>query len=88
MEPFCVVNDGIRQLGRSPLGLYAFVYDCASASCTQVMYLSGSEYDDLREGGKGRFATVEGHERQREGRVVAQTERFLVIESSNEEVLA
>jgi hypothetical protein len=75
---FREVNERIREI-TSPPAEAEFLCECGDAACTQPVPMSLAEYEQVRVEGR-HFFVVPGHEKPDIERVVATTERFLVVE--------
>ena len=61
-------------------GPLPFLCECADLTCTEIIRLTGSEYEALRRDPR-RFATVPGHEGDEVwARVVEENDRYATIE--------
>jgi hypothetical protein len=60
-------------------GLVPFICECANERCTRVVMLALDEYDGVRTR-RGRFLVLPGHELLEVERLVAEHERFQVVE--------
>jgi hypothetical protein len=61
-------------------GALPFLCECADVTCTEIVRITSSEYEELRRH-PAWFATVRGHEGDEHwARVVEENERYAVIE--------
>ncbi len=73
------IADSVRALsltGRAP-----FICECRNERCTEFLLLALEEYEDARSN-PARFVTVPGHELSVAARVVAENDRFTLLEGS------
>jgi hypothetical protein len=65
--------------------LLPFICECADLSCTEIVQLTGSEYEAVR-ASPIRFLNARGHERSAHGwaRVVDELDRYTVVEKVGE----
>jgi hypothetical protein len=59
-----------------------FLCECATAHCTQAVWLTRAEYASIR-AVQRRFLTAPGHETVGDGRVVERRGDYVVIEASD-----
>lgn len=74
-----------EELGFDPDELRPFLCECADPTCTTVMQLTGTEYEQVRRS-PVRFAYAHAHEGAAGGwtRVVEEFERYTVVEKVGE----
>jgi hypothetical protein len=80
---FREVNERIEDVAgefRVP-GEATFVCECGDASCTEMVSLTLTEYEHVRSRGT-HFAILPGHQDATVERVVAETNRFAVVEKT------
>jgi hypothetical protein len=79
---FREVNEQIGQLpeGPDPNGQESFICECGNPGCTQAIALTRAEYERIREYAN-RFAIALDHENPETETLVAQNERFAVVET-------
>jgi hypothetical protein len=84
-ELFREANEKVAELGRSLEAsgheLTPFLCECAEPRCTRVLRLTSKEYEAVR-AHPSRFVVLPGHEHPDE-RVVAESERYAVVEKAN-----
>ena len=75
------INEGIEEAlaSRSPEGHIRMVCECGAGDCELLIAITVSEYEDVRQNGR-RFVVVKDHVIPDVERVVAETERFDVVE--------
>ncbi len=74
------IAESVRSLsldGRAP-----FICECRNERCTEFMPIALDEYEAARSRPE-RFLTVPGHELSVPARIVAETERFSLLERSD-----
>jgi hypothetical protein len=64
-----------------------FLCECATAHCTQAVWLTRAQYASVR-AARSRFVAAPGHELPGGGRVVERYEEFVVIEKLDSGTLA
>lgn len=66
-------------------GLLPFICECADMSCTEIIRLTASEYEAVRQS-PVRFVYARGHERNGHGwsRVIDEFDRYTVVEKVGE----
>lgn len=67
----------LQERGEAAFAALPFLCECGQASCTRVVRLTLAEYDGVRRR-EACFVVLPGHARRE--RVVAEGERFLVVE--------
>lgn len=65
---------------RGDAGLSPFICECSSTRCTAIVHLTLDEFEALRER-PDQFVVVPGHVVAGFRRVVAETDRFAVLEA-------
>jgi len=76
------VNEGM-EAGQGPDGLLTFVCECGRLGCNKLIQLTRDEYETLRANSR-KFAVVDGHEIPEVEAVVERTERYIVVEKSDQ----
>jgi hypothetical protein len=79
---FREVNERIAELSGewSDTGVSLFVCECSDPGCTETLEISPDEYERARADG-ARFVVTPGHQQAEVERVVADLDRFLVVET-------
>ena len=79
---FREVNERLRELGEG-FSLVSeeaeFVCECADPSCVERIQMSLADYEEVRSDAK-RFFVVSGHELPEYEKVLAEHERYLIVE--------
>jgi hypothetical protein len=65
--------------GNQPQDRFEVICECGEEGCSATLELTASEYDDAH-AQRDRFIVAPGHEDERIEHVVAQTERYLVVD--------
>ena len=75
------INEGIEEAkaSRTPEGDAPVMCECGNLDCELLITITVSEYEDVRQNGR-RFVVVKDHVIPDVERVVAETERFTVVE--------
>ena len=75
------INEGIEEAmaSRTPEGHARMVCECGNRDCELLIAISVSEYDEVHQDPR-RFVVVKDHVIPEVERVVAETERFTVVE--------
>jgi hypothetical protein len=75
------INEGIEgaKASRTPEGDAPMMCECGDLDCELLIAITVSEYEDVRQNGR-RFIVVKDHVIPDVERVVAETERFTVVE--------
>ena len=70
----------VKSMDRAADDQLPFLCECADVTCTEIVQITSSEYEDLRRH-PAWFATVRGHEGDEHwARVVQENDRYTVIE--------
>ena len=79
---FREVNERIKQVNEELAGLASeYLCECGDADCTQPISLTVVEYEDVRRE-PTHFAIIPGHSDATVEQVIAQNERFAVVEKT------
>ena len=78
---FREVNERINEVRSPAVSLVEFVCECSEASCTRSLLLAPDEYDAVRSN-PTHFIVARGHEMAEVERVLADHERYLVVEKT------
>jgi hypothetical protein len=78
------LEQGLRNVRHTP-ELLSFICECGDRSCEEFVSLSLAEYEAVRRDSR-RFAVVPGHVFPEAERVVADNERFMVVEKTGDAV--
>jgi len=80
---FREVNESVRALSANGHDgvFHDYFCECADVECTIRVKLTSNEYEIARSEGR-RFIVACGHERHDIERIVAESERFLLVEKS------
>jgi len=74
------IEDFVKSIDGAGEGPLPFLCECADVTCTDIIRITSSEYEALRQQ-PAWFATVPGHEGDEDwARVVQANERYAVIE--------
>jgi hypothetical protein len=75
------INEGIEEAkaSRTPEGDAPFMCECGNLDCELLIAITVSEYEDVRQNAL-RFIVMKDHVIPEVERVVAETERFTVVE--------
>jgi hypothetical protein len=75
------INEGIEEAmaSRTPEGHARMVCECGKPNCELLIAISVSEYEDVHQDSR-RFVVVKDHVIPEVERVVAETERFTVVQ--------
>jgi len=76
---FREVNERLEELRAPTASFIDFVCECAQVDCVEQILLTVSEYEALRREPE-RFAVSSGHDNPDVDRVVAEGERYVVVE--------
>jgi len=77
---FREVNERIEQIGIAVEEQVDFVCECLDIDCSAYVPLATAQYESLRQSGGDRFVVIHGHEDPEVEVVVAEHERYLVVE--------
>jgi hypothetical protein len=75
------ISDIAEGLGLNDPAKASFVCECSRTTCTGQIELTLEEYTWVRSDGK-RFVCLSGHEDPERESVVAETDRFIVVEKN------